>query len=280
MAEDELRERIKLASDRVKQLINAGWTTDQMITVQKVFLDCFGMFDRMDKDPQSDLYHAVESAFTKVGQYNPSHATMNHRRLSEIQVQTATEFLSDLELYYAERQVPTGTLSTIEKGIPAPVPITGNLSATVEATLVAQAVVSWASDAFICHSLGDKPFVRQLAERLRQHGVRVWFDESELTVGDSIRGKIDEGLKSCEYGIVVFSESFFRKPWPQHELDALFGIQNARGTKVILPVWHDITEAMVRSRSPLLASRMATMSSDGIGKVTAELLRVLRPPQP
>ena len=31
-------------------------------------------------------------------------------------------------------------------------------------------------DVFISHSAQDKPTVRELAERLRQDGLRVWFD--------------------------------------------------------------------------------------------------------
>jgi len=264
MASDELRERIKLAAERVKQLIDSGWTADQMTTVQKAFLDCFGMFDRWDKDPQTDLYHAVEGAFADLGQHNPAQATMNHRRLSQVQVDTANEFLSDLDLYYAERHpsAPKPTAETVK----------------ADAAAVAEAVSHLKVDAFVSYASDDKKFVRELASRLRSSGVKLWVDESELTVGDTLRGKIDEGLKSCQYGIVVLSESFFRKPWPQSELDALVGMQNASGRKVILPVWLDVTEEQVRARSPLLAVHLAARSSEGIEKVAADLLRVLHPP--
>jgi hypothetical protein len=260
MASDELRARITIAADRVKQLINAGWTADQMVTVRNVFLECFGTFDRMDKDPQSDLYRAVEAAFTEVGApYDTPQAIVNARRLSEVQVQASTEFLSDLELYYAERH-PTTVVPTN----------------TSDERAVADAVAHWKTDAFICHASEDKAFVRELAHRLRGFGVRVWFDEAELTLGDSLRGKIDEGLQASQYGIVVLSKSFFEKPWPQSELDALVEIQNASGRKVILPVWLDVTVEDVRSKSPLLAARLATKSSDGPAKVVDDLLKVLR----
>jgi hypothetical protein len=263
IAAGELRARIKLAADRVKQLIDSGWTADQMITVRKAFLDCFGLFDRMDKDAQSDLYHAVEAAFAEVGQNNPAQATTNYRRLGQVQVDTVNEFLSDLELYYAASH-PSAPQVTPE-------------TARADAAAVAEAVSQFQTDAFVSYASEDKPFVQELAARLRSAGAKLWVDESELTVGDTLRGKIDEGLKSCQYGIVVLSESFFQKPWPQSELDALVGIQNAEGRKVILPVWLDVTEEQVRSRSPLLAASLAARSSDGIQKVVSDLLRVLRP---
>jgi len=44
---------------------------------------------------------------------------------------------------------------------------------------------------FVSHSAKDKTLVRQLAERLRQDGLKVWFDEWVLKPGDSIPAKIN-----------------------------------------------------------------------------------------
>ncbi|HRX54654.1 MAG TPA: toll/interleukin-1 receptor domain-containing protein [Verrucomicrobiales bacterium] len=53
----------------------------------------------------------------------------------------------------------------------------------------------FAYDVFLSHSSKDKTVVRDLAERLRQDGVKVWFDEWVLKPGDSIPAKIEEGLE-------------------------------------------------------------------------------------
>jgi hypothetical protein len=67
-------------------------------------------------------------------------------------------------------------------------------------------------DVFISHASEDKEdFVRLLAERLRTHGLRVWYDDFTLTVGDSLRRSIDRGLARSRYGIVVISPNFLRK---------------------------------------------------------------------
>jgi hypothetical protein len=97
-----------------------------------------------------------------------------------------------------------------------------------------------------------------------------WLDESALTVGDSLRGKIDEGLANSRYGIVVLSHSFFAKQWPQHELDGLMS-REVSGAKVILPVWHDITFEEVRDYSPILSGRVAAKSSEGLDTVVRKL---------
>ena len=45
---------------------------------------------------------------------------------------------------------------------------------------------------FICHTTDDKDdVVRTLATALDDAGLRVWYDEFELKIGDSLRHKID-----------------------------------------------------------------------------------------
>lgn len=67
-------------------------------------------------------------------------------------------------------------------------------------------------DVFISHASEDKaPFVRNLAAELARLGLSVWYDESTLKLGDRLREKIDEGLASCSYGVVVLSHSFSKR---------------------------------------------------------------------
>jgi hypothetical protein len=131
-------------------------------------------------------------------------------------------------------------------------------------------------DVFISHASEDKnDFVRQLADHLRRSGLRVWFDELTLTVGDSLRRSIDRGLSRSRYGIVVISPSFLQKDWPQKELDGLVA-REVDGVKVILPVWHNMTADVIRRYSPMLADRLAVSSSKGLDHVTSQLLQAIR----
>jgi hypothetical protein len=126
-------------------------------------------------------------------------------------------------------------------------------------------------DAFICHASEDKnDFVDPFARQLRDSGLSVWYDVFSLKVGDSLRRKIDEGLTKSRYGIVVLSKHFFSKEWPQNELDGLMSREIA-GTKVILPIWHNITAEEVRAKSPILAGRVAAKSEHGLEKVISEI---------
>lgn len=133
-------------------------------------------------------------------------------------------------------------------------------------------------DLFICHASEDKDaFVRPLAEALADQHVEVWYDEFSLELGDSIRRSIDAGLSQSRFGVIVLSPAFFEKKWTQYELDGLTEVEMRGHDKVLLPVWHDVTHADVMARSPSLANRKAVLSSDGLDKVLAAILRVVRP---
>jgi hypothetical protein len=132
-------------------------------------------------------------------------------------------------------------------------------------------------DVFISHATEDKEdFVRPLADRLTRAGLRVWYDEFTLKVGDSLHRSINHGLAKSKYGIVVISPNFLKKEWPQRELDGL-AAREVDGVKVILPVWHEIDVDEVRHYSPTLADRVAVSSKKGIDRVTSELLLAIRP---
>ena len=131
-------------------------------------------------------------------------------------------------------------------------------------------------DVFISHASEDTDsFVRGLAAELTRLGLRVWFDEWTLRLGDSLRAKIDEGLRASSYGVVVLSPNFFTKNWPQAELDALFAIEMS-GKKVVLPVRHGLTHHELLTRSPILGGLLATDSAKGIQAVAKEIQGLLK----
>ncbi len=112
-------------------------------------------------------------------------------------------------------------------------------------------------DVFISHASEDKdPFVRKLAEELHDLQLRVWYDEFELSVGDSLRRSIDNGIARSKYGVVVLSPAFFAKNWTQYELDGLVSGQ-VNGNKVILPIWYNVSYDDILGFSPSLADKVA-----------------------
>ena len=132
-------------------------------------------------------------------------------------------------------------------------------------------------DVFISHATEDKDeIVRPLADALISAGLRVWYDEFELRIGDSLRRKIDAGLARSRFGVVVLSHSFFAKNWPQYELDGLV-TREMTGEQVILPLWHRITKSEVIARSPSLADKVARSTADfTVEEIAAEIADVIK----
>jgi hypothetical protein len=131
-------------------------------------------------------------------------------------------------------------------------------------------------DVFISHASEDKEaFVRSLADELIKRGLKVWYDEFTLTIGDSLRRSIDQGLANSRFGIVVLSHSFFSKEWPQKELDGLVAMEISSG-KVILPIWHNVSKEDVSDFSPILADRLAVSSDKGMDRVVNEILAAIK----
>jgi hypothetical protein len=131
-------------------------------------------------------------------------------------------------------------------------------------------------DVFVSHASEDKAeIVRPLAQALQAAGLRVWYDEFELRIGDSLRRKIDMGLARSRFGVVVFSKSFFAKGWTNYELDGLV-TRAVSGEQVLLPIWHNVTKQEVINYSPSLADKLArSTATHTVEEIAAEIADVI-----
>ena len=137
-------------------------------------------------------------------------------------------------------------------------------------------------DVFISHASEDKAgVVRPLANALREAGLSVWYDEFELRIGDSLRRKIDKGLASSRFGVIVLSTAFFGRGWPEYELDGLV-TRAVSGEQILLPIWHNVSKSEVMGYSPSLADRLGrSTATHTVEEIAAEIVDVIRnPPTP
>lgn len=126
---------------------------------------------------------------------------------------------------------------------------------------------------FLSHTGTDKPFVRQLCKDLLAHGVpRVWVDEAEIDIGDSLIAKIDEGIRETRYIGVVLSSKSINAPWVKKELDIAMNREIADGEVVVLPLLYERCEIPTFLQGKLYAD--FTSSDDyeiSLGKVLRRL---------
>lgn len=87
---------------------------------------------------------------------------------------------------------------------------------------------------FLSHSWEDKEFVRRLAKDLEQVGAKVWIDEAEISLGDSLINKISEGVDNMDYLAVVLSKTSVQSEWVKKEVNIAMTMEiKNKGVKVL-----------------------------------------------
>jgi hypothetical protein len=124
-------------------------------------------------------------------------------------------------------------------------------------------------DVFISHASEDLNSVAApLKAALEREQMKVWLDQSELQLGQSVTGKIADGIRDSRFVVAVLSRDFLRKQWPKRELEA--------SLDKVLPVLHGITNAQLAAESPLVGSLKSVSWDAGEGVVVRAILDRLR----
>lgn len=92
-------------------------------------------------------------------------------------------------------------------------------------------------DLFLCHASEDKESIADpLFACLESAGIRCWYDRGEILWGDSIVEKVQEGLRSSRFVIVILTAPFVGKRWPTKELNAVLSAEIESGKTRVLPL--------------------------------------------
>lgn len=125
-------------------------------------------------------------------------------------------------------------------------------------------------DVFISHASEDKYSVaKPIAEHLARNGLKVWFDDQQLLIGNRLLEKITSALQQSRYGVVVLSQDFFLKKWPRYELSQL-------SMDRILPICHKISYADLAKHAPELSELRILSTSDGLNRICNEIIQVVQ----
>lgn len=125
---------------------------------------------------------------------------------------------------------------------------------------------------FLSHSSRDKAFTRKLAERLVQAGVKVWLDEAELNIGDSLLMRISAAIEDTDFVAVVLSHSSVQSSWVQSELQMAMTRELADSRVRVLPIVIEPCEIPIFLRDKLYAD---FSKPDDFDAPFARLLRAL-----
>jgi hypothetical protein len=111
-------------------------------------------------------------------------------------------------------------------------------------------------DAFLCHASEDKKaIVVPFADAMKRAGLKPWLDEGQVTWGDVLIHKIQNGLTRSRFVVVFVSADFLGKGWPEKELETALAMERG-GRKVVLPIFLGLTHAEVEGKYPMVASKI------------------------
>ncbi len=132
-------------------------------------------------------------------------------------------------------------------------------------------------DVFLSYASEDRVYAAQLAGALQRSRLRVWFDQFEMKLGDSIAKQINQGLAESQYGIILISPRYLEKQWTTAELNTLFMQETQSGRKRILPLWHHISLDEILGNYPLLADKIGLSTQDrSLEDIVSQILDVVR----
>ena len=86
-------------------------------------------------------------------------------------------------------------------------------------------------DVFLCHNWEDKPAVRELAQRLRERGLRPWLDERELRPGQPWQPALEDVISGIPAAAVIVGSRM--GPWQEQELTAFLRQRSKRRCAVV-----------------------------------------------
>jgi len=72
---------------------------------------------------------------------------------------------------------------------------------------------------FVSHSVKDREFVEyELIRPLQRHGIETWYSKDAIDTGARWEKEIVEGLKSCDWFLVVLSRESVQSDWVEAEV--------------------------------------------------------------
>lgn len=126
-------------------------------------------------------------------------------------------------------------------------------------------------DVFLCHAWDDRQgAAKELYDLLEARGVKVWFSEKDIALGEPFLREIDRGLAKSRVGIVLVTPNFLKRIHGHSIADKELSVL-LHGGKLV-PIIHGTTFTELNEESPMLASRNGlNTAEDSMADVATKL---------
>jgi len=132
-------------------------------------------------------------------------------------------------------------------------------------------------DFFISHASADKEcIVNGLVSLLEKSGCRVWYDQNEIDMGNSINNEISDGLKESFSLVLIITESFIQSKWCHYELGGYAMSQKRR----IIPIIFNLSNESLIHILQLIGNqkyfKVENQSSEDIANLLVSTLKGIK----
>lgn len=131
-------------------------------------------------------------------------------------------------------------------------------------------------DIFISYASEDREEVAQpLYNHLTSLNKQIWFDQSEIKLGESWVRKIQEGLINSEYGLFIISPNFMQKHWTNKELSTFQSLVVSNEER-ILPILHNLHREDLK-QYPFLYDLQNSTTDIDFDKIVQQIMQRIDP---
>jgi hypothetical protein len=89
---------------------------------------------------------------------------------------------------------------------------------------------------FLSYSSKDQEFAAHLYADLQSRGVRCWFAPHDMRIGDELRPRIDEAIRSYDKLLLILSEHSIDSEWVKDEVEEAYEKERQQKRPVLFPV--------------------------------------------
>ncbi len=133
---------------------------------------------------------------------------------------------------------------------------------------------------FISYSHADKPLAKTLANGLGERDFRVWVDEGEIRVGDSLVDKVTDAIDRVDFVVAIVSEASVASPWCQKELSLAMTGEIAKQGITVLPCRVDDVVMPATLKDKKYQELDRENLEDAVSNLVRDMSSFLSPPQP
>jgi hypothetical protein len=105
---------------------------------------------------------------------------------------------------------------------------------------------------FISYSSKDQEFAERLYKDLQAGGVRCWFAQENMKIGDTLRQRIDEQIPMHDKLLLIISESAIKSQYIEQEVETALRNERKLDRTIIFPITLDNAVTKIETGWPAL----------------------------